>query len=365
MKEHMSRQRRLRSRGVLAGTALAVGLVLAACGGGSSDSGSTSGGATSDTPTSEAPAPAETVTVAFLASSSQNGYNQAVYEGIEIAATALGNVETTIFDGQFDGTLQFNQMQDVATSGEYDAIVVVPNDTVGIAAAVESAADKDIPVVTVLFPIGPDLTELEPQVPGIVSTVASPPAEGARKQAELVVDYCADLDPCNVVILIGQLQYPFDKVRYDAYNEVLSQHSNINVVATAQGNYDRDQSLTEMTNVIQANPDINVVLSNADQQTVGAQIALEQAGIDLSTIYLTGGGGTIEAIQAVRDGKWAADYVNFPVSMGEAALQQAVNAVTGQPVTSVIDADTLGPVPPFVDKEILADYPDFLGQWAG
>lgn len=363
MSDSGSRRRSLRRRGIWAGSALALGLVLAACGGGSSDSGTTTGGATGTT--SPPPEPAESISVAFLASSSQNGYNQAVYEGIEIAASQIGNVETTIFDGQFDGTVQFNQLQDVATSGEYDAIVIVPNDTVGIAAAVESADSKGIPVVTVLFPIGPDLTDLEPQVPGIVSTVASPPAEGARKQAELVAEYCADLDPCNVVILIGQLQFPFDKVRYDAYNEVLAQYPNIKVVATAQGNYDRDQSLTEMTNVIQANPDINAVLSNADQQTAGAQIALEQAGIDLSTVYLTGGGGTIEAIQAVRDGKWASDYVNFPVSMGEAALVQAVNAVTGQPVTPVIDADTLGPVPPFVNREILADYPDFLGQWAG
>jgi ribose transport system substrate-binding protein len=348
--------RRSPRHGRLGRTALvaAATLVLAACGSSSAATGA-----------SGAAAGHKTFRIAFLASSSQNGYNQAVYQGIQAEANKLGNVQTTILDGQFSASVQFNQVQDAVASGKYDGIVIVPSDTVGIAAAIPAAKDKNIPVVTVLFPIGPNLTQLTPQVPGIVATVASPPADGATKQAQLVVAYCKNINPCNVVLLIGQLQFPFDKVRDDAYKAVLDEQSNIKIVATAQGNYDRATSLTAMTDVIQANPHIDVVLSNADQQTEGAAIALKNAGRALSNIYLTGGGGTKEAVAAVRSGDWKADYLNFPVTMGSAALQQVVNALSGGTVTRVINADSLGPIQAFVDKAFLDAHPNFMGQWSG
>ncbi len=37
-----------------------------------------------------------------------------------------------------------------------------------------------------------------------------------------------------------------------------------------------------MTDILQANPEIDVVLSNADQHLVGVEIALEAAGINVS-----------------------------------------------------------------------------------
>lgn len=307
----------------------------------------------------------KTFRVAFLAASSQNGYNKAVFDGIQAKANELGNVEAKVLDGRFDAQVQFNQLQDAAASGQYDGIVIVPNDTVSIAGAVGAAKSADIPVVTALFPIGQNLTQLEPQVPGIVATVASPPADGARRQAELAAEYCADKDPCRVMILIGQRQAPFDKVRYDAYREVLDQHDNIDVVATLEGNYDRDQSLKAMQDALQSNPKFEVLLSNADQQTAGAQIALKNAGIDPRDLYLTGAGGTKEAIKAVRDGIWKANYVNFPVTQGEQALEQLVNALEDKPVKAVIDSDKEAPFDPFVDKKALEEQPDFTGQWSG
>ncbi|MEV4799353.1 sugar ABC transporter substrate-binding protein [Nonomuraea sp. NPDC049421] len=315
----------------------------------------------SSTPSSAKTGP---VKIALLASSSQNGFNKAVYDGAVAKAKEYGDVEVTVFDGKFDSQTQFNQVQNVASQGTYDGILLVPNDNVGIAAAIPAAAQAKIPVVTTLFPVGPNLTELKPQVEGIVSTVAANTEENSKKLAEGAVKYCEDKDPCRVAILIGQLQFPFDNLRNKAYRSVLDGHPNIKVVATGQGNYDRDTSLKAMQNILQANPKLDVLLSNADQQTIGAQVALESAGVDLSTMYVTGGGGNQEAIKQVRAGKWAADQVDFPNSMGKAAVEQLVNAVRGKPVTPVVDANTLGPVPVIVTKEILDEHPDFAGEWA-
>ena len=106
--------------------------------------------------------------VAYLAASSQNGFNQAIWEGVQKAAKARG-VEVEIFNGEFDATKQFSQVEDIVAGGKFQGIVITPNDSVGIAAAVEDATKAGVKVATTLFQIGPNLDVLEPQVPGLVA----------------------------------------------------------------------------------------------------------------------------------------------------------------------------------------------------
>ena len=329
---------------------LALGATLTACSPGSGDG---AGG--------------DSYEIVVLASSSQNGYNQAVYDGVETKAKELSEslgvtIKTKIQDGQFDANTQLSQLQNAGTSGSVDGIIVVPHDGPALAAAFPLANPK--PVAAVLNPIGPEISVMEPQVEGVVSTVASPPANGAKLQAESVVEYCKDIDPCKVGYLAGLLNSPLDVERVAAWDSVIEKHKNITVVGTLEGAYDRDKSLTAVSNLLQAHPDLNGILSNADQQTMGAQIALENAGIDPASVFLTGGGGTIEAVQAVLDGKWTNDFLNFPVSMGESALEQIMNSILGKDVAPVVDADSLVDVGPIADRSVL-EAAAFTGQWNG
>lgn len=311
------------------------------------------------------PASAEDYAIAFLAASSENGFNQAVYQGTVEAAKELGNVTVDIFNGEFNATLQYSQVEDVVASGKYQGMVILPNNSVGIASAVQEAVDSGMKVATTLFPLGPKLDTLEPQIPGLVTTVASNPAIGAKAEADAVVDFCADKNPCKVAIIIGQLIYPFDKLRYDTFTSTLAGHDNIEVVATVEGNYDPDKSLTGMQDVLQSHKDIDVVLSNADQHLVGAEIALEDAGIDVEPLFLIGGGANQIAIDAIRAGRWDATLAEFPVSMGKAALTAVVGALEGKDVPAYTDASKIGKVPYLINKEILDANPDFVAEWQG
>jgi len=215
-------------------------------------------------------------TIAYFAATSQNGFNQATYEGVQEVAAARG-YDTEILDGRFDAAVQYSQIEDALASGRYVGMIVAPNDSVGIAGAFEQVIAEGIPIGTVLFPIGPDLNSLDPQVEGITVTAASPPVPGATSQAEAVVAYCADRDPCRVVIMIGAQIFPFDNLRLETFQAVLGAHDNIEVVAVGEGYYSPDPSLQAMSDILQAHPDVDVVLSNADQHLVGVEIAL---GID-------------------------------------------------------------------------------------
>ena len=225
-----------------------------------------------------APAMADSKKVAFFAASSQNGFNQATYEGVEEMAITLG-YEAEIYDGKFDAIHQYSQIEDVLASGRFAGMIVAPNDPVGISGAFEQVIEAGVPIATVLFPIGPDLTTLQPQVEGITSTVASPPVDGATWQAEAAAAHCADKDPCNVIIIIGFKTFPFDNLRLETFEKVLAGYPNIKIVGVGEGWYSPDTSLKAMQDMLQAAKDVHVVLSNADQHLVGAEIALEGRGL--------------------------------------------------------------------------------------
>lgn len=301
-------------------------------------------------------------TIAYFAAASQNGFNQATYEGVQAMAAERG-YETEILDGQFDAALQYSQIEDALASGRYAGMIVAPNDSVGIAGAFEQVIAEGVPIGTVLFPVGPDLNSLEPQVDGITVTAASPPVEGATVQAEAVVEHCADKDPCNVVIIIWAKIFPFDNLRLETFQSVLGQHDNIEVVAVGEGFYAPDPSLQAMTDILQANPDVDVVLSNADQHLVGVEIALEAAGMNPADLYLSGGGAAAIAIDAIREGRWDATLAYFPKTMGALAMEQIANAIEGKDVTRSINMDAEGPVQAMIDAEVLAANPDFTGEW--
>lgn len=303
--------------------------------------------------------------IAYLASSSQNGYNQAIYAGIQDAAAAKGNVKVEIFDGEFSAKTQYSQIEDLVAGGRFDAMIVTPNDSVGIATALKDAIDANVQVAATLFPIGPNLADMQPQVDGLTVTVAADPAIGALAQAESVVDYCAKKDPCKVAVLIGQLIYPFDNLRNDTFKAVLGKHPNIQIVATGEGNYSPETSMVAMQDILQAHPDVDAILSNADQHLMGAEIALQDAGIDVKSVFTIGGGLNQVTVDAIRAGTFNATLAEFPKSMGSAALNALVSKLDGQKVEPWIDPTKLRDVPPIVTKEWLDAHPDFSAEWPG
>ena len=309
-----------------------------------------------------APAMAQSKKIAFFAASSQNGFNQATFEGVEARAIELG-YEAEIFDGKFDAAHQYSQIEDVLAGDQFAGMIVAPNDSVGIAGAFEQVIEAGTPIATVLFPIGPELNTLEPQVPGITATVASPPVAGATLQADAAAAYCADKDPCNVILIIGAKIFAFDNLRLETFETVLAQHPNIKVVGTGEGWYSPDASLKAMQDMLQAARDVHVVLSNADQHLVGAEIALEAEGYSVPDLYLSGGGAAAIAIDAIREGRWDATLAYFPKTMGALAMEQIANAIEGNPVTNAINMDVSGPLQAMIDKAVLDAHPDFRGEW--
>ena len=156
-------------------------------------------------------------------------------------------------------------------------------------------------------------------------------------------------------------------MRLQTFRKILDGHSNIHVVAEIMGNYDPDTSLTGVQDALQANADkqIHVILSNADQHLVGADIALEDAGYKVEDLFLMGGGASSIGLDMVREGRWDYTKGDFPYSLGMYGTDAVIKHIRGEPYESEINMDERGPVPGLINKDVLDKYPDFKGEWRG
>lgn len=309
------------------------------------------------------------LSIAFFAFSTTNNYTDAEYTGMKQEAKKLGGVTLHVISANGDATTQFNQVQTASVTKQYDGAVIDPIDNVGIAAAARQLITAGTAVATVSNEIGPDPTSLKPQVPGMLGAITAPNHD-TELMAKQVVNYCADKNPCRVIMLIASLSYPFDKVRYDSMLSVLKPHKNIHVIGLGQAQYSKATAVTVMTDLLQAHPKFDVLLSDADQETEGAQIALQNAGWNLKKmissgkLYITSLGGDQPAIKAVRQGIWSSDVGNFPVTAGALTLEELVHKLRGQPYQPpMINVDKETPVPLVMTKSVLAAHPSFIGQW--
>jgi ribose transport system substrate-binding protein len=302
--------------------------------------------------------------VAFLASSSENGFNQAIWEGVKKRAAELGDIDVEIFNGEFNAEKQNNQVEDLIASKKFDGIILEPNDSVGIANSLKDAIAAGIKVVVTLFPVGPKLDTLEPQIPGLTATVASNPAIGAKVVADKVVKDCEGKNPCNVIVIVGQKIYPFDHLRYQTELEAFKSHPNIKVVGTVEGGYDPDKTMTGVQDVLQGHKDIDAMIAMGDQMMAGAELAAKDAGLDTRKMLVIGGGASEIGIKAIREGRWTATIAFFPVTMGEYSVQALADAFAGKKVNPVVDSDKIGPLPALVTRAELDAHPDFKGEWA-
>jgi ribose transport system substrate-binding protein len=273
--------------------------------------------------------------IAFFGFASANSFAQATYAGIKEEA-AKQNVEVKFFDPNFDSAKQVSQIQNAITSGEYQAFIVQANDGNAVVPPIREAIEEGITVVGEFTPVGTKYDTIEPQVPGMIF-VGEPPTENGTALGEMGVDACKNVDPCNVAYLEGFKALPLDNARTEAVKAALAKAPNVKVVASVEGGYTQDTGLKAAQNVLQAHPDVNVMIGSS-QAIPGAEQAVKDAG---AKVKLIGNGGSRQAVEAVKSGRWYATYVIAEKSAGAKAAELAIKKAEGEDVPASFDTRTL------------------------
>jgi ribose transport system substrate-binding protein len=107
--------------------------------------------------------------------------------------------------------------------------------------------------------------------------------------------------------------------------------SGIKVVKEVAANFDRQQAVAAMEDIVQTNPHVSAVFCANDQMALGALQTLAARKLT-SKIKLVGFDGAIEATQQIIAGQMFATIAQDPYGMAKIAVQEAVAKVKGRSV---------------------------------
>lgn len=279
------------------GLAGAAGMALAGC---------AAGGAAGSAPR---------VTLAL--STLSNPFFADLRDGAEAAARSAG-IDLAVVNAQDNAESQLDQMRTAAVNGSR-AVIVNPVDSDAAKPAATAVMDQQIPLIAV----DRGITD---RAPG--SFIASDNVAGGRQAAILLSGLLGGKG--KIAVLEGQPGASATRDRGEGFLAELRKHPSLTVVASQTANFDREEALDVMANMVQANPGIQAVYAHNDEMALGAAVALgERAGGAIKIVGFDGGG---DALKAVRAGTLAGTIAQSPAELGRQAVAQALRAINGEPL---------------------------------
>lgn len=278
--------------------------------------------------------------IAFFGFMTSNSFAQAGWVGVQKAAKQYHGT-ATFLNGNFDPTTQDNQMTAAIASHQYNVFAVEAYGDAEIVPYVRRAIKAGISVVAEYAPIGSNFTTVKPQVPGLISVVDVPKHNG-QVLAQMGIAACGNLPSCQVAFLIGNTTSPLDVVRSNEVESVLKADKKVDLVATPVAGYVQATGETTAEEVLAAHPALNVMIGSS-QAIEGAQTYLAQAG-KLSQVKLVGNGGSTQAVNAVKSGKWFATYFEDEPAEAYLATKYAIEKLQGKKVPNAVNSASIGPV---------------------
>ncbi|ARS52198.1 D-ribose ABC transporter substrate-binding protein [Kushneria konosiri] len=183
---------------------------------------------------------------------------------------------------------------DTAITNQAKAIILDPANADGSIGAVKKAVNAGIPV----FIVNAEINQQGLAKAQLVSNNAQGAALGAQQWVEAVGD------SARYVELKGAPSDNNAATRSNGYQTVLTQYPDLELVASDVANWDRTQGYNKTQSMLQANPDIQGVISGNDEMALGAIAALRESG-KLKDVVVGGFDGSPDAVQAVKDGDMA------------------------------------------------------------
>ncbi|MCD7980719.1 MAG: sugar ABC transporter substrate-binding protein [Clostridiales bacterium] len=308
----------------------AMALSLAACGSSTSDSstGDTSAADETDSTASDSTAAADTdLTIGIVVKTATNAHFQDIAYGAVLAGQELGievRVDNTTTESDVDG--QVTKCENMISAG-VDALILTANDSDGVSGAVDAAHDAGIPFVTVDTEItnvwGDEIDDYMPAYIGVDHE------EMAYNLA--ITMFEAVGGEGNLVILRGVDAASSSIERTAGFKRALEEYPDITLVAEQSASYDQDTATTTMSDIIQANSDIDVVLCCNDLMAVGAITALEENGMTVGEdgVLVAGIDGNLLALQSIDEGKMYATAYDWSILQGYYAVYQAYDLING------------------------------------
>jgi ribose transport system substrate-binding protein len=207
-----------------------------------------------------------------------------------------------------------------------DALVIAPSDSDLLKPVLEKAA-KRMPVV--LF--DSDIPDWKPKT----AYVGTENKDGGVKAGEYIAKVLHKRGTLAIVSGIPGSQVGIDRV--DGVKAGLKKAgAKTKIVKEVTGQFDREQAVGAMEDILQTNPDVNAVFCANDQMALGAIQAIA-AHKKTGQIKLIGFDGALEATQHILQGDMYATIAQDPYGMAKVGVEEAVAKLHDKDVKKTVD----------------------------
>jgi ABC-type sugar transport system substrate-binding protein len=258
--------------------------------------------------------------IGIVACTYSTDYHSTVADSAQARAEELG-LRVEAFDSEIDVETQISGIENFVSSGA-DVIVVCLFDPPSVQSALEEAAAQGAYIVQYA---GRDVGEFG----GVTISIEDSDLGAAAGEyaAQLITEEFGG--EANVAIL-DYPDVPNVVIRADAIEEMLLAEA---PSATIVGNYlggTTENGLSSMEAALQANPEINAVVSINDAGAYGAMQALEAAGKTAEDTIIVGIDAEPQALDFIGEGTMYRGTVDTsPARTGEMTVNAAVKLLAG------------------------------------
>ena len=264
--------------------------------------------------------------IGMVLSTLNNPFFVNMKDGAEKAAEKLG-YDLVVLDSQNDPAKERANVEDLVQLGVI-ALLINPTDSDAVVKTVEVANKSNIPVIT-----------LDRQANGgkITSHIASDNIKGGEMAAEYVLDKFKDeKGPINVVEIQGIPGASATRDRGEGFHNIMDKNDKFNFISIQAADFDRQKGLQVMENIIQANPNIQVVFAHNDEMALGAVKAIKVSGINALVIGFDGNDDAKDSIDA---NEMTATIAQQPDLIGALGVELANKIYNGESIKDKIAAD--------------------------
>ncbi len=224
----------------------------------------------------------------------------------------FADIRLVIADAQQDNSKQVAQVETFIRQ-KPDLLIVAPNERAALTAVMGQAMSAAIPVICL---------ERDILQPNYTTYVHSDNVAIGRLAGKFILDHLTKKygkPKGNIVAMRGLLGVEGEINRDRGAREVLDPHPEIRMVADAVADWIQAKAKDRMTEILRAQPSIDVVYGHNDPMAIGAYLAAKELGREKEMVFVgvDGLGGPAGGIRKVMDGVLAATFV-YPLCVDKA-----------------------------------------------
>lgn len=299
-------------RSVLFGTA-AAGAALFATGCTSNESNDSKGGESAEQAGVAGDKPGKKVTIGFAGPQADHGWLNAINEQAQSRAKKYEDVTLETTEGSNDNAQQIGQVETLINK-KVDVLVVLPADGKALTQVGLKAMRAGIPVV--------NLDRIFASQKAYRCWIGGDNYGMGLNAGNYIGEKLRGRKNARVVELAGLDNLELTQQRTAGFNAALKSYPNIKKVARQAAEFTVESGQAKMSQLLRAEPEFDALWNHDDDQGVGADRAIKQAGRD--EFLMVGGAGAKRAMQAIKaDNTVLKATVLYPPTMAASAIDLA------------------------------------------